>query len=444
LPPGELTTINLADPQKTVQVPADATWGTVKLSYTGRTADLIAIALSYDQNRRYGLQTPFSENVSRMWAGGMWHVDPTHNTFITTGNAGAESTAAQITLVYNGGKSKYRLEKILSPSQQLWVDVGELIRDQVADSDGHTLPTDTMNGSYELRDLDHATVGHLYEGKLVIDKTYGHASYGCGSCCGYNRPVLGPSPFGAPPGIDNQDFIHANSTCDGQVEDVTGSGYSWGSTNTTVATLPNSTLHTVAVGYATGNADVELEWAHPPTCPNTIFAAQQQSVTVAPCPSSVTVDQTTPKSLPDYDQPTWLTGVGILARMKAGPTGTDYTGAVLLETVTPTTNSCPSNIQQYTSFPTVTLATSKPFTVGSSAVWEGNNFPSILNDFYDSHRLLVNINVLGLTSVQSCVAQATQTYSCNGSTVGTFTLTNTYVKGTLNGQAVTNVSTTKQ
>jgi hypothetical protein len=51
---------------------------------------------------------------------------------------------------------------------------------------------------------------------------------------------------------------------------------------------------------------------------------------------------------------------------------------------------------------------------------------------------------LGLTSVQSCVAQATQTYSCNGSTVGTFTLTNTYVKGTLNGQAVTNVSTTKQ
>ena len=39
-----------------------------------------------------GLQTPFSEDLSRMWAGGMWHVDPTHNTFITTGNAGSEST----------------------------------------------------------------------------------------------------------------------------------------------------------------------------------------------------------------------------------------------------------------------------------------------------------------------------------------------------------------
>jgi len=45
----------------------------------------------------------------------MWHVDPTHNTFITTGNAGSESTAAEVTLFYNGGKSKYRLEKMLSP-----------------------------------------------------------------------------------------------------------------------------------------------------------------------------------------------------------------------------------------------------------------------------------------------------------------------------------------
>jgi len=163
-----------------------------------------------------------------------------------------------------------------------------------------------------------------------------------------------------------------------------------------------------------------------------------------PCPLSVTVDQITPKSLPDYDYPTWLTGVGILARMKAGPPGTDYTNAVLLETVTPTSNSCPSNIQQYTNFPTITLDDGSSFVIGSTASWEGSNFPSVLNDFYDSHRNLVNINVLGLTSVQSCVAKATQTYSCNGSTVGTFTLTYTYTKGTVNGQAVTNVSATKQ
>ena len=44
-----------------------------------------------------------------------------------------------------------------------------------------------MTGSYELRDLDHQMVGLLYEGKLVIDKTFGHASYGCAGCCGYKE-----------------------------------------------------------------------------------------------------------------------------------------------------------------------------------------------------------------------------------------------------------------
>jgi hypothetical protein len=54
------------------------------------------------------------------------------------------------------------------------------------DSEGNTVPVDTMTG-YELRDLDHAYVGQLYEGKLVVDKTYGHAAYGCG----YNPPYFG-------------------------------------------------------------------------------------------------------------------------------------------------------------------------------------------------------------------------------------------------------------
>ena len=77
---------------------------------------------------RYGLQTPFSEALSRLWAGGMWHVDATHNTFITTGNEGSEATQAEVTLFYNGGKSKYRVEKMLSTGQQLWLDVGQLVR----------------------------------------------------------------------------------------------------------------------------------------------------------------------------------------------------------------------------------------------------------------------------------------------------------------------------
>ena len=175
------------------------------------------------------------------------------------------------------------LNKCYSPGQQLWVDVGELIRDQVADSDGHTLPADTMTGSYELRDLDHATVGQLYEGKLVIDKTYGHASYGCGTCCGMERPTLNPSPFGGPPGIDNEDFIYSTEQCTGFVDDVTYYGYAWSSSNTGVATLPNSTLHTVATGAATGNAAINLQGTtRAPLCPQRTWGPQQPVTVAAP------------------------------------------------------------------------------------------------------------------------------------------------------------------
>jgi len=52
---------------------------------------------------------------------------------------GKEATAAQVTLFYNGGKDKYRMEKTLAPGQQLWLDVGHLVRDQVPDSDGQVL-----------------------------------------------------------------------------------------------------------------------------------------------------------------------------------------------------------------------------------------------------------------------------------------------------------------
>jgi hypothetical protein len=277
--PGDVTVVNLADQQKSGQMPADATWGTVKLAYAGRRADLVAVALSYDNDYRYGLQTPFSENLSHMWAGGMWHVDSTHNTFITTGNAGSEPTAAEVTLFYNGGKSKYRLEKMLSPSQQLWLDVGQVIHDQVPDSDGRSLPPDTMTGSYELRDLDHATVAQLYEGKLIIDKTYGHASYGCGTCCGDGVPTLLPNPFGGPPGIDNTDVMQSLEQCTGDLIDLADDAYNWNSTNTAVATLPTKVLHTVAVGSATGSGTLYVQADHPaPRCPMAYYSPSQPVV----------------------------------------------------------------------------------------------------------------------------------------------------------------------
>jgi hypothetical protein len=396
LSPGEVRVINLADQQSSVQTPSDASWETVKLAYTGRRADLVAVALSYDKTSRYGLQTPFSENISHLWAGSMWHVDATHNTLITTGNAGPEPTVAQATLFYNGGKDKYRLEKMLSPGQQLWLDVGELIRNQVPDSDGRVLPTDLMNGSYELRDLDHAAVGELYEGKLVIDKTYGHASYGCGSCCGYLQPTLNPNPFGGPPDIDSSDYIYATEQCGGSVDDLTYYGYSWASSNTAVATLPTRTLHTVAVGSATGSAQIKLEWTHPaPVCP-TMTWGPQQNINV--CPSSTSLGAVTQESLQKVF-PTDKTGIGAYVAINVSPS--TPSGVIVTETLSQGTNSCP------TGFPNVCKTssggTTPSLSVGTAGTAiDGTPLAATPNVIWDEHTVTSGSSVLA--SGQSCSA----------------------------------------
>jgi hypothetical protein len=100
--PGQMRILNLADFQKTRQIPAEALWATVTLGFTGRSGDLVAVAMSYDKTSRYGLQTPFTEGTNHLFKGSMWHVDGTHNTIITTGNGGTEPTRAQVTLFYNG------------------------------------------------------------------------------------------------------------------------------------------------------------------------------------------------------------------------------------------------------------------------------------------------------------------------------------------------------
>ena len=108
--------------------------------------------------------------------------------------------------------------------------------------------------------------------------------------------------------------------------------------------------------------------------------------------------------------------------------------------VTPKTNSCPSNIRSYTDLPAVYSL----FTVGQPAFWEGVQFGSFDNTFYDEHVIYLNFDVLGSTNVSSCQATATQVYTCDGKQIGTFTITNTYTHGSLSGTPVTNISTTKQ
>ncbi|MGA8216579.1 MAG: hypothetical protein WB799_23535 [Candidatus Sulfotelmatobacter sp.] len=97
--------------------------------------------------------------------GSEWEYDPLHDSILTAGNGGTAPARARLTIVYNGGAARYETEQTLQPDQQMWVDIGTLIRQRVPDKSGKTLPLDLTSGTYEWRDLTNKDIGVLLRGQ---------------------------------------------------------------------------------------------------------------------------------------------------------------------------------------------------------------------------------------------------------------------------------------
>jgi hypothetical protein len=257
LVPFETRRVDLAALQKSGVIPAEAHWASVELAISEYPDDIMAVAASYDSTLRYGTQTPFNDQLTYRWEGGEWHVDATHNSIITAGNGGAVPIKAQFTLYYESGTKRYDLVQALKPHEQMWVDVGKLIRERTPDENGAVLPPDLTMGSYEIQDLTDRGVGNLYEGKVIVDKTYGHAAYGCATCCGWNAsPWMYYDPIGV--GIDygtNQD-VWDRDNCTSQDTSVLDyiSETSWNTGNHAIAMASRAVITGVAVGSTTNAA----------------------------------------------------------------------------------------------------------------------------------------------------------------------------------------------
>jgi hypothetical protein len=271
LNPYETRRIDVAALQDGKTLPQNAQWTSVALATSGLPDEVMAVAASYDQTLKYGAQTPFSDQLSHHWAGGQWQYDPYHSSIITAGNGGAKPTHAAFTLFYNQGAQKYQLEQTLQPDEQMWMDIAKLIRENVPDKSGKTLPKDLTSGSYEFRDLTNTGIGTLFEGKVIHDKTYGHVTYGCATCCGYNAATLWYDPILlAYLGSGVGDGVWGYSVCDQQYEDVSTSFYgNWSSGNTSIITVDSYGVHTPhSVGSTTSSTSGYLEsTAHYPICP---------------------------------------------------------------------------------------------------------------------------------------------------------------------------------
>ncbi len=77
LAPYETRRIDVAALQGAAILPKEANWTSVIITTNSKPDELMAVAASYDSTLRYGAQTPFSDQLTFRWEGGMWEYDPT-------------------------------------------------------------------------------------------------------------------------------------------------------------------------------------------------------------------------------------------------------------------------------------------------------------------------------------------------------------------------------
>ena len=403
LNPYETRRIDVAAFEDGTTLPKQANWTTVTLTTKGLPNEIMAVASSYDDTLRYGAQTPFSDQLSFQWEGGMWEYDAQHDSIITAGNGGTKTTQAAFTIFYNQGTEKYELEQTLQPDEQMWIDVGKLIREHIADKNGKTLPANLTSGSYEFRDLmDHA-IGSLFEGKVIYDKTYGHVTYGCALCCTLTNSFFSYDPLNIPYGSTAPNYVNAWRSCDGFLQDVTSSfNGGWTTANTNIATVNSvgtftgvsvGTTTTTAVGYLTGR----IGW---PACPlrqqtatgsdtvigppdHLVVVADQQGAS-ANCPSTgvqlrqmqmrvVDVNGKTVPNSPSVveaqnpSQAANSCGTGSPVAAGCAPTASD---ATFIDNMTVSQNLCNSGVNRSSGCGfTVTSTWSACATSGSNTLW---------------------------------------------------------------------------
>jgi hypothetical protein len=139
---------------------------------------------------------------------------------------------------------------MIDADEQVFIDIGELIRDQVPDKNGNILPATVASGAYSLKVISSPLHVALYEGKVITDKTYGHATYGCMICCGYGGPAFVYDPTSTIVNGTGSVGVYGNDLCAGFSTAIDSYFSTWYSTNNAIFTMSTNQVHGVSVDSA--------------------------------------------------------------------------------------------------------------------------------------------------------------------------------------------------
>jgi hypothetical protein len=424
-------------------------YGHLTASFQGQDGDLILETGSVDQTKNYVFEvTPSQQADSASRTICFWSVEGSNDSMITVWNYKDVAEDLDLTLYYSGGH--YIIPIHLEALEAYNLDMLMLIRSQASDPYGTLIPSNVTSGSAllsspgdELEKISVAVSASVYS---VRNATCGVI---CNTCNGVSG--LGFSPLPYPVTMLNTAQEYVQMTMNTGSVTTNPAGGIWQTGSSAVASISSSGLLT---GVSVGQTSVQFLIDGVPVDAGVICASEYtpcpyediatgSPVTVSPpCPTTTSINGITQVPLSPQSTPPYLTGLGINTTMGVGPATQNYNGATIMESVSPAGGTCPQNWQQ-----NACVATSPGgLIVGGSAEGFGPSglgatLPAVSNAFLDAHGFQSTSNVLA--GGPSCTIVCAQTYSCGGNGIGNYTITMTLSSKTVNNNAVTQVTVTK-
>jgi len=152
-----------------------------------------------------------------------------------------------------------------------------------------------MSQISQTEDLTDRAVGNLYEVKVIVDKTYGHAAYGCATCCGFgDSPSMVYDPLGVDLDATSTQGVSDIDFCTGGTVSVTEffPDANWDTADHAVATASGPVVTGVAVGTTglTTTGTITIGNANAFRCPQ-VQASPSGPANVTPTITSISPAQ---------------------------------------------------------------------------------------------------------------------------------------------------------
>ena len=383
-----------------------------------------------------------------------WSTANGDDTMITLWNPADEAQDLVFTLFFSGGH--YNFPVHLGPRATGAFNISEIIHNQIPDDEGNVIPASVREGSAEIRgpkgENQHILVsmdGGTYNVQKATCGNY------CFTCQGAVEFFVTANPFAVAVSGQTQ-LTFTTQYHSGTQYNLTATS-TWSSSNTGIGTVNAGLVTGVGPGSLQINVfdDSTPDYFHGCVagepdmyCPWETGGGGGSPGTVTQCPNSVSLANTTNIPLED-DFPTYKTGIGIVASMQvSGPSSNSYNGSKISESLSVNgvmQDTCPANYFSECNG-------SATFTVGTGGTDYGVLFNPANNIFYDDHSLVYATSLLDAAGLNTCTYSCNQTYSavsdpagnsCGGTSLGSFLITYTFTKDTINGTPVTRTGVTE-